>query len=37
VKKDHSALEEMLKRSGGQRQVPVIVEGDAVKVGYGGS
>jgi len=30
-------LEEMLKYSGGSRQVPVIVEGDDVKIGYGGT
>jgi len=27
----------MLKLSGGKRQVPVIVEGDKVTVGYGGT
>jgi len=27
----------MLKYSGGLRQVPVIVEGDDVKIGYGGT
>jgi glutaredoxin len=30
-------MDEMLKYSKGQRQVPVIVEGDQVKIGYGGS
>jgi glutaredoxin len=37
VKKDHARLEEMLKVSGGKRQVPVIVDAGKVKVGYGGS
>jgi glutaredoxin len=30
-------MEEMLKRSGGRRQVPVIIDGETVTVGYGGS
>jgi len=30
-------LEEMLRFSNGMRKVPVIVEGDNVKIGYGGS
>lgn len=30
-------MEEMLKASDGQRKVPVIIEGDNVTVGYGGS
>jgi len=30
-------VEEMLRLSGGKRQVPVIVEGDKVSVGFGGS
>ncbi len=30
-------MEEMLKYSGGQRQVPVIVEDGKVTVGYGGT
>lgn len=30
-------MADMLKRSGGQRQVPVIVTGEDVTVGYGGS
>jgi glutaredoxin len=30
-------LEEMLKLSKGKRKVPVIVEGEKVTVGYGGS
>ena len=37
VKKDRKSMDEMLKYSKGQRQVPVIVEGDQVKIGYGGS
>ncbi len=37
VKADQSKLDEMLKHSDGKRQVPVIVEGDKVTVGYGGS
>lgn len=30
-------MDEMLKASGGKRKVPVIVEGDTVTVGYGGT
>lgn len=30
-------MEEMLRLSKGARKVPVIVEGDRVEVGYGGS
>jgi len=37
VKKDNARLEEMLKLSGGKRQVPIIVDTGKVKVGYGGS
>jgi hypothetical protein len=37
VKADKANLDEMLKHSGGQRKVPVIVEGEKVTVGYGGS
>jgi hypothetical protein len=37
VKKDAARLPEMLKLSGGKRQVPVIVEGEKVTVGYGGT
>jgi len=37
VKKDGERLKEMLKYSGGRRQVPVIVEGSTVTTGYGGS
>jgi len=34
---DKSRLGEMLKYSGGARKVPVIVKGDKVKIGYGGT
>jgi glutaredoxin len=37
VKKEHGRLDEMLELSGNRRQVPVIVEGDKVSVGFGGS
>ncbi len=37
VKKDSGKLDEMLRLSNGRRQVPVIVEGEKVTVGYGGS
>lgn len=37
VKADSTKLEEMLKYSKGVRQVPVIVEGDKVTIGYGGT
>jgi glutaredoxin len=37
VKKEHDRLDEMLKHSGGKRQVPVIIEGGTVSIGYGGS
>jgi glutaredoxin len=30
-------MEAMLKASGGQRKVPVIVEGEKISIGYGGS
>ena len=30
-------LDEMLGHSGGRRSVPVIVDGDQVQVGFGGS
>ena len=30
-------MEEMLQHSGGRREVPVIVEGRTVTVGFGGS
>jgi len=34
VDKDPDKLEEMLKLSGGKRQVPVIVEDNTVRVGF---
>ena len=37
VKSDSAGFQEMLKFSGGLRQVPVIVEGGKVKIGYGGT
>jgi glutaredoxin len=37
VSKDSARLKEMMERSGGVRQVPVIVEGGKVSIGYGGS
>jgi glutaredoxin len=37
VKSDSAKLQEMLKISGGVQQVPVIVEGDKVTIGYGGT
>jgi glutaredoxin 3 len=37
VKEEPEKLEEMLDYSNGQRKVPVIVEGEKVTVGYGGS
>ncbi len=37
VESDNKKLEEMLKYSKGVRNVPVIVEGNKVTVGYGGS
>ena len=37
VKADLKKLNEMLSLSGGRRQVPVIVEGDKVTVGFGGA
>jgi glutaredoxin 3 len=37
VKSDNANLQEMLKLSGGVRQVPVILEGGKVKIGYGGT
>ena len=37
VKKDKDKLKEMLLFSKGSRKVPVIVEGDKVTIGYGGS
>jgi glutaredoxin 3 len=37
VQKNPSELQVMLKYSRGSRQVPVIVEGNKVTIGYGGS
>ncbi len=37
VKKSPAELERMLKFSRGKREVPVIVEGDKVTIGYGGT
>jgi glutaredoxin len=34
---DSSKLEEMLKFSKGARKVPVIVQGEEVQIGYGGT
>ena len=36
VEKNPEQLEEMLRLSGGRHQVPVIVEGDKVVVGFAG-
>ena len=37
VKKNPAELERMLAFTHGKRQVPVIVEGDKVTIGYGGT
>jgi len=37
VKADSTKLDEMLKYSNGARKVPVIVEGEKITIGYGGS
>jgi len=37
VLSDSQQLQEMLRFSKGGRSVPVIVEGDKVTIGYGGS
>ena len=37
VRESRALLDEMLKFSKGGRQVPVIVEGDKVTIGYGGT
>jgi glutaredoxin len=37
VTQDPGKLEEMLNFSKGVRKVPVVVEGDKVSIGYGGS
>jgi hypothetical protein len=36
VLKDSKHLEAMMKYSGGERRVPVIVDGDIVSIGYNG-
>jgi len=37
VKEDVQAMEEMLRLTDGNRQVPVMVEGDKISIGFGGS
>jgi hypothetical protein len=37
VRSDREKLDEMLNHSGGKRQVPVIVGGEKVTVGFGGA
>ena len=37
VKKDKAELEHMLALTNGRRQVPVIVEGGRVTIGFGGT
>lgn len=37
VKKSPAELQRMMKYSRGDRRVPVIVEGDRVTIGFGGS
>jgi glutaredoxin len=37
VKKDKAALERMLGFSKGSREVPVIVDGEKVTIGFGGT
>jgi glutaredoxin 3 len=37
VKKDPARLKEMMEYTGGDRDVPVIVEGGKVTVGFGGT
>ena len=37
VQKDKALLEEMLALTKGRRSVPVILEGDKVTIGYGGT
>jgi len=36
VEKDPAKMEEMLSLSGGKRQVPVIVDGEKVIIGFAG-
>lgn len=37
VKKDKAGMKKMLELSGGRREVPVIVDGNKVTIGYGGT
>jgi hypothetical protein len=37
VKKDVQALTEMLELTKGNRRVPVMVEGEKISIGFGGS
>ncbi len=37
ITRDRAGFKEMLVHTKGVSQVPVIVEGDSVKIGYGGS
>ncbi|MBW1917357.1 MAG: hypothetical protein JRI57_04970 [Deltaproteobacteria bacterium] len=37
VIQDSQALTEMLTLTGGKRRVPVVVQGDQVTIGFGGS
>ena len=37
VKRNPGELDRMLTYSGGKRRVPVIVEGDRVRIGFGGT
>jgi glutaredoxin len=37
VREDKAMLEEMLKVSNGVRKVPVIVDGEKVQIGFGGT
>jgi glutaredoxin 3 len=37
VKEDAQAMEEMLRLTGGDRRVPVVVEGEKISIGFGGT
>jgi len=37
VQEDAQALEEMLRLTQGNRRVPVMLEGDKISIGFGGS
>jgi glutaredoxin len=37
VKKDRAELDRMLRFTKGRRDVPVIVDGDTVTIGFGGT